>query len=136
MTPMFRRRPGTVIATTALIGSVLLSGCGGGSTNTTASSSPSTDTGAMTSTGGSTTGGSADGAQLFADNCESCHGAMGTGGHVGPDLQKSAFAEKQANVVTRVTNGKGVMPSFQGVLTDQEIEAVAAYVSGTLAPMQ
>jgi cytochrome c6 len=32
-------------------------------------------------------------------------------------------------VVDRVTNGKGVMPSFKGQLTDQQIQDVAAYVS-------
>ena len=37
-------------------------------------------------------------------------------------------------MVERVTNGKGVMPSFKGQLTPQQIAAVAAYVS-TVAGM-
>ena len=32
-------------------------------------------------------------------------------------------------MVDRVTNGKGVMPSFKGQLTPQQIPAVAAFVS-------
>jgi mono/diheme cytochrome c family protein len=32
-------------------------------------------------------------------------------------------------VVDRVTNGKGVMPSFKGQLSEKQIEDVAAYVS-------
>jgi mono/diheme cytochrome c family protein len=32
-------------------------------------------------------------------------------------------------VVTRVTEGKGAMPSFEGQLTEQQIQDVAAYVS-------
>ena len=31
-------------------------------------------------------------------------------------------------VVDRVTNGAGVMPSFQGTLSEQQIQDVAAYV--------
>ena len=61
--------------------------------------------------------------------CVSCHtladaGATGT---VGPNLdQKKPPADL---VVDRVTNGKGVMPSFKDQLTEQQIKDVAAYVS-------
>jgi mono/diheme cytochrome c family protein len=34
-------------------------------------------------------------------------------------------------VVERVTNGKGVMPSFSDSLSKKEIADVAAYVSGS-----
>jgi len=61
--------------------------------------------------------------------CKSCHtlkdaGATGT---VGPNLdQKKPPASL---VIDRVTNGKGVMPSFSGQLTPKQIADVAAYVS-------
>jgi len=60
--------------------------------------------------------------------CESCHtlAAAGATGTVGPNLDT---AKPDYRLVTaRVTNGKGVMPSFKGQLSDQEIANVAAYV--------
>jgi mono/diheme cytochrome c family protein len=61
--------------------------------------------------------------------CGSCHtlkdaGATGT---VGPNLDD--VKPPKGLVVDRVTNGKGVMPSFKGQLTPAEIDAVATYVS-------
>ncbi len=79
-------------------------------------------------------GGSGDqvaaGKKVFATaGCTSCHtlkdaGATGT---VGPNLDDAKPAK--ARVVTRVTNGKAPMPSFKGQLTDDQIDAVATYVS-------
>jgi mono/diheme cytochrome c family protein len=74
----------------------------------------------------------ARGKQVFTSaGCAACHtlsdaGATGT---VGPDLDA---AKPSATLVTdRVTNGLGVMPSFAGKLSPEEITDVAAYVSGT-----
>jgi mono/diheme cytochrome c family protein len=61
--------------------------------------------------------------------CVSCHtlADAGASGTVGPNLdEKKPPAEL---VVDRVTNGKAVMPSFKGQLTEQQIKDVAAYVS-------
>ena len=70
------------------------------------------------------------GKQVFETaGCTSCHtladaGATGT---VGPNLDE---AKPPATlVVDRVTHGKGVMPSFSGQLSEQQIQDVAAYVS-------
>ena len=81
-----------------------------------------------------TSGGGSDlvaqGKEVFAKaGCASCHtlkdaGATGT---VGPNLD-DAKPPKEL-VVDRVTNGKAPMPSFKGQLSDQEIQAVAEYVS-------
>ena len=76
----------------------------------------------------------AAGAQLFSDNCESCHGSMGAGGHVGPNLQTSAVAEHLDQVEKQVRHGGGVMPAFSNVLSDQEIDTVAHYVVEQIAP--
>ena len=46
---------------------------------------------------------------------------------VGPDLD--AAAPSAALVEQRVRNGQGVMPAFAGTLSDEQIAAVAAYVS-------
>lgn len=66
---------------------------------------------------------------FLSAGCKSCHtlkdaGATGT---VGPNLdQKKPPASL---VIDRVTNGKGVMPSFSGQLSPKQIADVAAYVS-------
>ena len=118
-----------VLATIALaLAGAVLSGCGGGNDETSPPPPPATT---ATETGG---GQATSGAQLFSDNCESCHGANGTGGHVGPDLQKSSVAESLAKVEKQVRNGKGVMPSFSNVLSDEEIDTVAHYVVEKIAP--
>ncbi|HSC91230.1 MAG TPA: c-type cytochrome [Gaiellaceae bacterium] len=79
--------------------------------------------------GGGGAQGSTDGKTLFTTNCASCHtlAAAGTSGNVGPNLDQAK--PPKALVVDRVTNGKGVMPSFKGQLTDAQIQAVAEYVS-------
>jgi cytochrome c551 len=69
-----------------------------------------------------------DGAAVFADNCAQCHGNDGGGG-VGPNLQDLDDADTVAGVVT---NGRGGMPSFEGRLDPDEIDAVADYVANEL----
>jgi mono/diheme cytochrome c family protein len=76
--------------------------------------------------GGDATAGKA----VFASaGCSGCHtlAAAGSSGNVGPNLDaaKPSFDK----VVERVTNGKGVMPSFKGQLSEQQILDVAAFVS-------
>jgi cytochrome c6 len=70
-----------------------------------------------------------DGKSIFTANCGSCHtlADAGTSGKVGPNLD-DAKPPKDL-VVQRVTNGKGVMPSFKDSLDEQQIQAVADYVS-------
>ncbi len=62
--------------------------------------------------------------------CGSCHtfSDAGTSGTIGPNLDESQPSFELA--VDRVTNGQGAMPSFEGQLSEQQIEDVAAYVSG------
>lgn len=69
-----------------------------------------------------------DGAAVFGDNCASCHGDDGGGG-VGPPLQD---IDDAGLVVDTVTDGRGSMPSFEGRLEPEEIEAVADYVANEL----
>jgi mono/diheme cytochrome c family protein len=97
---------------------------------TQATSTEATTTGATATSGGGGANLVAQGKQVFEKaGCTSCHtlkdaGATGT---VGPNLDDAKPSKDK--VVERVTNGKGVMPSFKGQLTPQEIAAVAAYVS-------
>ncbi len=75
-------------------------------------------------------GDAAAGKEVFASaGCESCHtlADAGSNGTVGPNLD--AAKPSYDRVVTRVTNGKGVMPPFKEQLTEKQIQDVAAYVS-------
>jgi len=75
------------------------------------------------------TGAPAAGKAVFAKaGCGSCHtlSAAKATGTVGPNLDQAHPDYRLATA--RVTLGKGVMPSFKGQLSDQEIANVAAYV--------
>ena len=60
--------------------------------------------------------------------CGVCHTlqAAGSAGNIGPDLDQLKLPMSQ--VIYVVTNGIGVMQAWEGILTDEEIEAVAYYV--------
>jgi quinohemoprotein ethanol dehydrogenase len=68
------------------------------------------------------------GAEVFSENCSTCHGADGLGGNGGPDLTTMPKAKEQAGAEEQVTNGGGGMPAFGGTLSEEEIANVAAYV--------
>ena len=70
-----------------------------------------------------------DGKSIFQANCASCHtlADAGTTGTVGPNLDD--VKPTREKVATQVTNGGGAMPSFKGTLDEQQIQAVADYVS-------
>ncbi len=128
------------VAGLALAGGVA-SGCGSNKaavapTTTVPATTSSTTTGQPGGGGGGGGGGGqvAAGAQIFANNCESCHGRLGAGGHVGPNLQKSPVAGHLALVEKQVRKGRGAMPPFSGVLSAKEIDAVAHYVVEQIAP--
>ena len=60
--------------------------------------------------------------------CGVCHTlqAAGSEGQIGPNLDQLKPQIEQ--IVAAVTNGIGVMQSWEGFLTDDEIEAVAYYI--------
>jgi len=66
---------------------------------------------------------------LEKGNCATCHtlSDAGSNGDIGPNLNE--IKPDIGRVVIAVTNGIGVMPSYEGILTSKEIEAVAMYVS-------
>ena len=77
-------------------------------------------------------GGGADvahGEEVFASaGCANCHTleAAGATGTVGPNLDESSATLEQA--VTQIENGGGGMPAFSGQLSQEDIQAVAAFV--------
>jgi mono/diheme cytochrome c family protein len=77
---------------------------------------------------GGGSGAGATGAQLFAANCATCHGADGQGA-VGPQLA-GRVTQRFPNVadqIALVTDGSGGMPSFSGKLSPQQIQKVVDY---------
>jgi mono/diheme cytochrome c family protein len=83
------------------------------------------------SIGGGPAAGGDDPESLFTANCGSCHvlEKAGTSGTVGPNLDESQPSFEDA--VQQITNGGGGMPAFGDQLTDEQIRALARYVSGT-----
>ena len=61
--------------------------------------------------------------------CGMCHTLQSAGskGQIGTNLDQ--LKPLMPQVVSAVTNGIGVMPSFEGMLSSEEIEAVAYFVS-------
>ena len=60
--------------------------------------------------------------------CGMCHTlqAAGSEGQIGTNLDQ--LKPQIPQIISTVTNGIGVMPAFEGMLTMEEIEAVAYYV--------
>ena len=66
---------------------------------------------------------------LNAGNCATCHSLKDAGSNamVGPNLNE--IRPDIGRVKNAVTNGIGVMPAYQGILSGEEIDAVSHYVS-------
>ena len=71
------------------------------------------------------------GKEIFLNNgaCATCHmlSDAKSSGMIGPNLDE--IRPDKNRVVIAVTRGIGVMPAFEGILSDDEIEAVSYYVS-------
>ena len=61
--------------------------------------------------------------------CSACHtlADAGSNSQIGPNLNE--IRPDKMTIMNVVTNGIGVMPPYEGQLTQEEIEAVAHYVS-------
>ncbi len=71
-----------------------------------------------------------DGAEIFAAaGCGSCHtfAPAGSTGTIGPNLDETMPTEEL--VIDRVTNGMGAMPAFGDRLSEEQIQALADYVT-------
>jgi mono/diheme cytochrome c family protein len=66
------------------------------------------------------------GKQLFiTEGCATCHGLDGHGGIIGPSI----VGTKAAKLRVRTNVGPGGMPAYApGVLSDQDLAAIAAYL--------
>ena len=71
-----------------------------------------------------------NGREIFLDkgNCASCHtlNDAGSQANIGPNLDE--IRPDLSRIIMAVTNGIGVMPAFDGMLSEEEINAVSQYV--------
>jgi mono/diheme cytochrome c family protein len=71
------------------------------------------------------------GKQIFLEegNCATCHTLQDANsyGNIGPNLD--VIKPDIMRIVSAVTNGIGVMPPYEGELSNEEIKAVATYVA-------
>jgi mono/diheme cytochrome c family protein len=67
------------------------------------------------------------GREVYAEHCAQCHGErlMATG--AAPDL-KLLRADQRARFDQMVRDGKGQMPAWLGMITDEDIDAIWAYI--------
>lgn len=127
---------------------IVLPACSKGtssSTTTTTTTTESSPAAEATSAGGTTmanAGKSAgNGAQVYSQNCQSCHQANGEGNSAFPPLAKNPVVNGPATAVIHIVkngltgpvkvNGKtfnGTMPAWQKQLSDADIAAVITYV--------
>ncbi len=122
-----------ILIVLALTLAVALPACGGGEDE---SATPETVEGTVTEDtgtdgdGGGDEGDAENGEAVFASaGCGGCHvlSDAGSSGSVGPNLDDLQPSQEQ--VAAKVRVGGGGMPAFEGQLSDQEIQDVAAYVS-------
>ena len=73
------------------------------------------------------------GAAIYAQRCSGCHGQElhNTSGGWSFDLRRLR-PEEHDRFVNSVTSGKDNMPSWYGILSDHEIEALWVYIRATI----
>jgi len=83
------------------------------------------------SAGGGGGGGEIDAKGIFTANCAACHtlSKAGTSGQVGPTLDELSLAPPA--VEQQIRRGGGGMPPFGNQLSDDEIEALVQYLTGS-----
>ncbi len=132
---MLKKSP--IILSLLIVLVLILAACSGGASTTTTSSSA---TAAAVSTPTAISG-----AQLYQQNCASCHGANGAGGlKIGgvtsPDIRGPALASTFNNDISlikrAILDGKDekgadldtAMPRFRGSLSDDQLNAIISYL--------
>jgi mono/diheme cytochrome c family protein len=67
------------------------------------------------------------GRDVYTEHCATCHGERLNATGAAPDL-KSLRADQKAYFDERVRNGKGQMPAWDGMISDEEIGNIWAYI--------
>ncbi len=144
----FRARPMTAVAALfamAVLGNAVLVGCGkkAETTSSTETPTPAVETPAPPA-GGEVAAGDAQGAAVYAQRCVLCHGATGHGdGPASASLNPKprnhtdgAYMNTRtdAELLEVLHNGKGAMPAWKSVLSEDEINAVLKHVRSLAVP--
>jgi mono/diheme cytochrome c family protein len=71
-----------------------------------------------------------NGGQLYSRHCTTCHGDDGRGAMPGvPDFTRGeGLFQPNSALVNAIRKGKTVMPAIRGILTDDEINDLVAYL--------
>jgi len=71
-----------------------------------------------------------NGREVYDMHCQSCHGMDGQSMEPGtPDFSRGeSLYAPDADLVQRLRDGSGHLPSYRGLLTDDEIRDVIAYI--------
>jgi cytochrome c oxidase cbb3-type subunit 3 len=77
---------------------------------------------------GPITGVASRGAGIFEHNCQACHGAGAVGG-MGPRLAKNPILKHEDVFWETVLYGRGPMPAWGSVLTQQDIADLYSWLS-------
>jgi len=67
------------------------------------------------------------GAEIYEENCATCHGERLRPTGAAPDLKKLT-ADRKDYFEKMVNDGKGQMPAWGGMITDEQREAIWAYI--------
>ena len=67
------------------------------------------------------------GREVYAEHCAQCHGERLIATGAAPDL-KQLRAEQKPHFDEIVRNGKGQMPAWEGMIPDEEIGQIWAYI--------
>jgi cytochrome c6 len=72
----------------------------------------------------------AEGAEIYRRNCATCHGFHGYGAEgIFPPLRDNPVVTgPHVNTIMPVVFGRGAMPGFAGLLSDEELALVISYI--------
>ena len=70
------------------------------------------------------------GSAIYTEYCVNCHGGDGAGEIAGTPSFRGGRLMMKSNMelINRVRNGKDLMPSFGGVLSEEQIDDVVTYI--------
>jgi mono/diheme cytochrome c family protein len=67
------------------------------------------------------------GRDVYAEHCATCHGERLSATGAAPDL-KLLRADQKVQFDERIRNGKGQMPAWEGMISDEEINQIWDYI--------
>ncbi len=116
-------RTAVVLGAAVTIATLVLAACGGGGGSSSAGGSSPYPKGRQAKDRQLVAG-----RRVFVGSCARCHGTSGQG-NIGPRLAgrvTDRFPDIE-DQISFVESGKGIMPGFGNLLTDEEIRAVVRY---------